>query len=114
MSEITADDAGAPMHIKQRKHTEAAIATVASVAITLMVTGLLGWVFGVFSAGVDAGAENQIREVVKEMMVLDDGQSYAAALETIDDAAIRIQTKVEGIEADVTDIRGAVRALARQ
>jgi hypothetical protein len=111
MSEITADEAPPSL---ARKHSEAAIATVASVAITLVVTGLLGWAFGVFSAGVDAGAEQQIRDVVKEMMITDQDLTYAAALAQIDRAVVRIGTKVEGIEADVTDIRGAVRALSSQ
>jgi hypothetical protein len=110
MSEITADEA--PPSLAQ-KHSEAAIATVASVVITLLVTMVVGWFFGVFAAGVDAGAEQQIRDVVKEMMITDDEVTYAAALAQIDRAVVRIGTKVEGIEADVTDIRGAVRALAR-
>lgn len=105
MSEVTAEP--------PKKHQEAMIATVLSVTVTLIVTMAVGWFVGVFSRGQDAASEDQIRAVVKEMMVTDDEQSYAAALETIDDAVVRINTKVEGIEADVTDIRGAVRALAR-
>ena len=112
MSELVADAATAAR--PAGKHTEAAIATVSAVVITLIVTAIVGWIFGVFSRGQEAVSEDQIRDVVNEMMVLDDGQTYSAALETIDDAVIRIGTKVEGIEADVTDIRGAVRALARQ
>lgn len=110
MSEVAAD---APVPAF-KKHSEAAIATVAAVVITLMVTAIVGGLFGVFSKGMDASSEDQIREVVKGMMVLDDEQTYAAALVRIDRAVVRIGTKVEGIEADVTDIRGAVRALARQ
>jgi len=89
------------------------IATAISVVVTLIITIVVGWFAGVFSRGQDAITEQMIKKVVKEILITDDDQSYAQALEEIDDAVVRIGTKVEGIEDDVVDIRGAVRALAR-
>lgn len=88
----------------------------ASTFVTLTVTALVGWFSGVWSQGSEALARDQIeaiaKEVIAEEMVTDSGQTQAQALVTISAALIRIETKVEGVEDDVSDIRMAVRALA--
>lgn len=94
----------------------ALLMTAASTFVAVVVTGLVGWTTGVWSQGSEAIARDQIeaiaKEVIAEEMMTDTGQTQAEALVVIGQALVRIETKVEGVEDDVADIRTAVRALA--
>jgi type II secretory pathway predicted ATPase ExeA len=96
---------------------KALIATAASTFIAVVVTGLVGWFTGVWSQGSEAMARDQIEAIAKEViadeMTTDSGITQAQALVQISQALVRIETKVEGVEDDVADIRQAVRALAQ-
>lgn len=96
---------------------KAMIATAASTFIAVVVTGTIGWVTGVWSQGSEAVARDQIeaiaKQVIAEEMTTDEGITQAQALVQISQALVRIETKVEGVEDDVADIRQAVRALAQ-
>ena len=95
---------------------KAIIATAVSTFIAVVVTGLVGWFTGVWSQGSDAIARDNIEEIVAEVLEselkTDDGMTHAQALSKINGALVRIETKVEGVEGDISDIRNAVRALA--
>ena len=96
---------------------KAIIATVVSTFVAIVVTGMVGWFTGVWSQGSEALVRDQIesiaKEVIAEEMVTDAGVTQAQALVMISESLVRIETKVEGVEDDVTDIRNAVRALAQ-
>lgn len=95
----------------------ALVMTGASTLVAVAVTGLVGWTTGVWSQGSEAIARDQIeaiaKEVIAEEMTTDEGITQAQALVQISQALVRIETKVEGVEDDVADIRSAVRALAQ-
>lgn len=96
---------------------KAMIATAVSTFIAVVVTGTIGWLTGVWNQGSEAIARDQIesiaKEVIAEEMTTDEGITQAQALVQISQALVRIETKVEGVEDDVADIRQAVRALAQ-
>ncbi len=95
------------------------LATAAGAAVTLLVTGIFGWVFGVFEAGAeaieagsDAATKQQIKDVMEEVMKMPDGRSYAATLASMDRTLIEVSTKVNGLETNMGILTGAVLALA--
>jgi len=59
------------------------IAVAASAVVTLLATTTVGWVLGVFQRGSTALTEDQIKAVMEDVMVLDDGDSYGKALSEI-------------------------------
>ena len=101
----------------EESKTSTLVMTGASTLIAVVVTGLVGWFTGVWNQGSDAIARDQIEAIAKEViadeMTTDEGITQAQALVQISQALVRIETKVEGVEDDVADIRNAVRALAQ-
>jgi hypothetical protein len=93
------------------------ISTAVTTFVAVAVTGAVGWLTGVWNQGSEAIARDQIeaiaKEVIAEEMTTDEGITQAQALVQISQALVRIETKVEGVEDDVADIRQAVRALAQ-
>jgi len=96
---------------------KAIIATVVSTFVAIVVTGMVGWFTGVWSQGSEALVRDQIetiaKEVIAEEMVTDSGKTQAQLLVEISESLTRIDTKVDGVEDDISDIRNAVRALAQ-
>jgi len=90
------------------------IGNVCTAVATAAILGLLGWVFGVFSAGQDALTEQQIKDVIAEVMILDDGRTYAAALDSIDKSVGEINVSVGHIQGDISRIDTAVGILAAE
>jgi hypothetical protein len=88
------------------------LATMAGVVVTLVTTGVLSWVFGVFEAGSDALTEQQIKDVMEEVMKMPDGRSYAATLYSMDKTLTDVSARVGGLETNVGVLTGAVHALA--
>ena len=95
---------------------KAILVTAVSTLVAVMVTGLVGYLTGVWSQGSEAIARDNIEQIVAEVLEdelkTDDGMTHAQALAKINGALVRIETKVEGVEGDISDIRNAVRALA--
>jgi hypothetical protein len=88
------------------------IATIVSVSVTMMVTLTVGWVVGVFEKGVNASERELIIKVIEEELKTPDGKSHAAALQAIDRNLTTINTKVSGIESNISEIRTALLTLA--
>ncbi len=93
------------------------IGTAVSVVVTLIVTMAVGSIMGVFEKGSAAMERDAIESIVDERLnsrlKTDTGMTHAEALATINISVARIETKVQGVESDVQDIRNAVRALAQ-
>ncbi len=87
---------------------------VLTAVVTAAILGILGWAMGVFAAGADALNEQQIKAVITEVMVLDDGRTYAAALDSIDKSVGEINVSIGHIEGDISRIDAAVAALAAE
>jgi hypothetical protein len=81
---------------------------------TAAVLGVLGFFMGVFEKGVEANNKEQIRDVLKEVMVTDSGKSYGAALSEMNDVMIEVKTTVDIIQQDVSDLEDAVLELASE
>lgn len=92
------------------------VTTAATTAVAVLVTGLIGWMTGVWSQGSEAVARDQIETIAKEViaaeMEMDTGMTQAEALVKISEALGRIETTVNVNREDIRDIRTAVTALA--
>jgi hypothetical protein len=92
------------------------VTTAATTAVAVLVTGLIGWMTGVWSQGSEAVARDQIETIAKEVIVaemeMDTGMTQAEALVKISEALGRIETTVNVNREDIRDIRTAVTALA--
>ena len=93
---------------------KALISNVVTAVVTAVVLGIAGWALGVFNAGSAALDEAQIETVIKRVMVLDDNQTYAAALTSINIHLGSIDTSLGHIQGDIRRIDGAVAALAAE
>ncbi len=67
---------------------KAILAAATGVLVTLLVTGVLSWIFGVFEAGSDALTEKQIKAVMEERLA-----KLGEADEGIDAIAHRFNSK---------------------
>ncbi len=93
---------------------KALIANVGTAVATAAVLGLLGWATGIFSAGQDALTKQQIKDVVGEVLIRDNGATYAASLASIDLSLASISTSVNELKGDVDALEVAVLALAAE
>ena len=87
---------------------------VVTAVVTAGVLGVLGWASGVFSAGQNALTEQQIRDVIKQVMILDSGDTYAAALNSIDKSVGEINVSIGAIKEDIDDLEDSMAILAAE
>jgi Zn-dependent alcohol dehydrogenase len=92
------------------------LVTVASTAIAVIVTGVIGYASGVWNQGSAAMQEDEIERIVEEVLdrelQTDSGMTQREALAQINNAVGRIESTVNINREDIRDIRNAVRALA--
>ena len=67
-------------------------AVAMSAAVTLLVSAFLAYFIGVFERGSEAISEDQIKAVVKEVLITDEEKTYAQTLSEINDRLIAIET----------------------
>ena len=75
-------------------------AVAASAAVTLLATTVVGSFIGVFERGSDALTEDMIKNVLEEVLVTDEGMTYAQTLASIN-------TRLTTIEANQTNMQKA-------
>ena len=90
------------------------VGNVVTALVTAAILGIAGWAMGVFNAGSDALDEAQIEAVIKRVLVLDNGDTYAATLNSIDKSVGEINISIGHIQGDIQRIDGAVAALAAE
>lgn len=73
-------------------------AIAASAAITLLATTVVASFIGVFERGSDALTEDTIKEVLKEVLMTDEGKTYAQTL-------VAINTRLTTIEANQENMK---------
>lgn len=88
------------------------ISNILTAVVTATILGVGAWAGGVFSAGSDALSKDQIEAVIKQVMITDTGETYAATLIEINLHMASIDASIGHIEKDITRIDGAVGALA--
>ena len=93
---------------------KALISNVVTAVVTAGILGVLAWAGGVFSAGTDALSEAQIEAVIKKTLVLDDGQTYAATLDSIDKSVGEINISLGFIKDDIDDLEESVGILVAE
>jgi hypothetical protein len=93
---------------------KALTSNVITAVVTAGVLGVAGWALGVFSAGSNALEEEQIKAVIKEVLVRDNGATYAASLAGIDLSLASITTSIGAIKEDIDDLEGNVAILAAE
>ena len=67
-------------------------AVAMSAAVTLLVSAFLAYFIGVFERGSEAISEDQIKAVVKEVMITDEEKTYAQTLSEINVRLAAIET----------------------
>ena len=93
---------------------KALISNVITAVATAAVLGVIGWAGGIFSAGSDALSEQQIEAVIKRTLVLDNGATYAASLDSIDKAVGEINVSIGFIKDDIEDLEDSVGILVAE
>jgi hypothetical protein len=93
---------------------KALINTLITVVATAAVLGVIGWAGGIFSAGSDALDEAQIKAVIDEVLIRDNGATYAASLAGIDVSLASITTSIEAIKEDIDDLEDSVGILVAE
>ncbi len=93
---------------------KAIVGNVLTAVATAVILGIAGWAAGVFSAGSEALDENQIEAVIRRVMVLDNGDTYGAALSSMNIHLGSIDTSIGHIQGDIQRIDRAVGALAAE
>jgi len=93
---------------------KALIGNVCTAVATATILGILGWAMGIFSAGQDALTEQQIKAVIAEVMVLDDGRTYGQALNSVDKSVGEINVSIGFIKDDISRIDTAVGILTAE
>ena len=88
------------------------IGNVVTAVVTAAILGILGWALGVFNAGSDALSEDQIEAVIKRTLILDNGDTYATTLSSINIRLGSIDTSLVFIKDDVDDLEDLVGILA--
>ena len=83
-----------------------------TVVITAAVMGVLGSMLGVFEAGTEALDKAQIRAVIEEVMVRENGDTYGSSLVSIDGTLIAINTNITAIQKDIDKLERTLGALA--
>ncbi len=79
-----------------------------------VIVGALAWIFGAFEAGTDALNKEQIRAVVKEVMVTDAGKTYAETLAELNITLGSMNTRLSALETSATETRAAILLLATE
>jgi len=90
------------------------IGNVVTAVITAGIIGVLGWTLGVFNAGSDALTEAEIKRVMAETLILDDGLTYAATLDSIDKSVGEINVSLGFIKDDIEDLEDSVAILVAE
>ncbi len=85
---------------------------VLTAVVTAVILGVLGFFMGVFERGATAMSEDQIEAVIKKVMVMDNGDTYAQALVKSNEILIRLDTNVKALMLDVGDLEASVLDLA--
>jgi hypothetical protein len=93
---------------------KAFIGNVLTAVVTAAILGVLGWALGVFNAGSDALTEAEIKRVITETLVLDDGLTYAATLDSIDKSVGEINVSIGFIKDDIEDLEDSVAILVAE
>lgn len=80
--------------------------TIIASVITFAATAILGIIFGavagVFERGSEALTEDQIKKVLKEVLVTDRGDSYGKVLSDVSDRLLVVETKLTSMEKALT------------
>lgn len=87
---------------------------IVTAVATAVIMGVILWAVGVFKAGGAALDEVQIEAVIQRVLVLDNGDTYAATLSSINIHLGSIDTSVGHIQGDIRRIDGAVAALVAE
>jgi len=82
-------------------------AVAMSAAVTLLVSAFLAYFIGVFERGSEAISEDQIKAVVKEVLITDEEKTYAQTL-------VEINNRLTTIEADQASMKKALDILAAE
>ena len=90
---------------------KALTSNVVTAVVTAGVIGVLGWATGVFSAGQDALTEQQIKDVIAQVLVLDSGDTYKATLTSINIHLGSIDTSIGAIKEDIDDLEDSMGIL---
>lgn len=93
---------------------KALISNVVTAVATAAVLGVIGWAGGIFSAGSDALDEAQIEAVIKRTLILDNGDTYAKSLDSIDKAVGEINVSIGAIKEDIDDLEDSVGILVAE
>lgn len=100
----------------EKLDSKSMLVTAVSTLIAVVVTGMVGWLTGVWNQGNAAMQEDEIQRIVQEVlekeMQTDGGLTQRQALSQINSSLVRIETVVNVNRDDIKDIRTAVRALA--
>ncbi len=86
--------------------------------VALVVGAAVMWGISLIGLGQDAATDIRTRtlinEVLSERLLTDTGTTHGAALATLNLGLNSITIKVEGIEEDISLMRGALQALAAE
>jgi len=94
--------------------TKTIISNVVTAILTATVLGVAASIMGVFEAGSTALDEAQIEAVIKRVMVLDNGDTYAATLSSVNIRLGSIDTNIGTIKEDINDLELSMRDLASE
>ena len=74
------------------------VAVAVSAAVTLLATSLVAYAIGVFARGSEALTDDQIKKVIKEVMITDEEKTYAQTLVEINNRLTVIETNTAGMQ----------------
>lgn len=93
---------------------KAIITAAVSVVVTLVLTAIVGSMFGVFERGAQAMDEDAIVAVLDKTLKTPAGISHAQAISSMELAVARMEIKVEGLQEDLKEMRAALLVLASE
>lgn len=86
--------------------------------VALVVGAAVMWGISLIGLGQDAVTDLRTRtivdEILSERLLTDTGTTHGAALATLNLGLNSLTVKMEGIEEDISLMRGALQALARE
>ncbi len=91
---------------------KALITNVVTAVATAVVLGVGGMMIGVFNTGQAAIDKEQIKEVLAEVLLRDNGKTYAQSLVTVENTVLVLETRVGALTEDVDDLEDFVLDLS--
>jgi len=74
------------------------IAVAGSAVVTLLATSVVAYFIGVFERGSEALTDDQIKKVIKEVMITDEEKTYAQTLVEINNRLTVIETNTVAMQ----------------